>query len=136
MIELLKCITKNNICHKEKPLQSADIIKTQKSLILQGCPFLPVDFLSFLKHFNGVKASDSAILGIAPLEDDSLNIVEFNARFNFAENKAILGYDDSTFLIYDNTDNRYKLVDRYDMIVLDVFSDNELVYAINSILHL
>ena len=136
MIRILELIKSSRICHKEKPLQCVDIIKTQKDLVKMGCPFLPVEFVDFLKQFNGVKASDCAILGIPPLEDNSLNIVEFNKQFNGSTDVAILGYDDSVFLIYDNNENLYKLLDRADSVLLDEYGPDELVYALNSILHI
>ena len=104
MIELINYIKKSNFYHKEKPLQVTDIIKTQRELVRQGCPFLPTAFIEFLKYFNGIRASDSAILGIAPLDDKSLNIVDFNVRLNASKDVAILGYDDEVFLIYDGTE--------------------------------
>ena len=87
-------------------------------------------------QYNGVMASDSAILGIPPLENERLNIVDFNAEYNALPNIAILGYDDSAFLVYDNAENKYKLIDRYDGIMLDEYLEDELVYALNSILHI
>ncbi len=136
MIELINYIKKSNFYHKEKPLQVTDIIKTQRELVRQGCPFLPTAFIEFLKYFNGIRASDSAILGIAPLDDKSLNIVDFNVRLNASKDVAILGYDDEVFLIYDGTEDKYKLIDKHDMVVIDHFLNDELAYAINSILHL
>ena len=136
MKRFLELIDNSKICYKEKPLQSIDIIKTQKELVKSGCPFLPSEFIDFLKQYNGVMASDSAILGIPPLENERLNIVDFNAEYNALLNIAILGYDDSAFLVYDNAENKYKLIDRYDGIMLDEYLEDELVYALNSILHI
>ena len=136
MLRLFKLIESSNICHKEKPLQLIDVIKTQKDLVKMGCPFLPVEFIDFLKQFNGVSASDCAILGIPPLDDNRLNIVEYNMQFNASDDVAIIGYDDSAYLIYDNSENKYKLIDKNDMIVLEEFLNDELVYALNSILHI
>lgn len=136
MNRLLELIAKSDVCHKENALKSVDIIRTQKDLVKMGCPFLPVEFIDFLKHYNGVSASDCAILGVPPLEDDRLNIVEFNKQYNGSTNMAILGYDDSAFLVYDNNENLYKLLDRADLVLLDEYAPDELVYALNSILHI
>ena len=136
MNRLLELIAKSDVCHKENALKSVDIIRTQKDLVKMGCPFLPVEFIDFLKHYNGVSASDCAILGVPPLEDDRLNIVEFNKQYNGSTNMAILGYDDSAFLVYDNNENLYKLLDRADLVLLDEYAHDELVYALNSILHI
>ncbi|MBE6450673.1 MAG: hypothetical protein E7016_01770 [Alphaproteobacteria bacterium] len=136
MNRLLELIAKSDVCHKENALKSVDIIRTQKDLVKMGCPFLPVEFIDFLKHYNGVSASDCAILGVPPLEDDRLNIVEFNKQYNSSTNMAILGYDDSAFLVYDNNENLYKLLDRADLVLLDEYAPDEIVYALNSILHI
>ena len=136
MNRLLELIAKSDVCHKENALKSVDIIRTQKDLVKMGCPFLPVEFIDFLKHYNGVSASDCAILGVPPLEDDRLNIVEFNKQYNGSTNMAILGYDDSAFLVYDNNENLYKLLDRADLVLLDEYAHDEFVYALNSILHI
>lgn len=136
MNRLLELIAKSDVCHKENALKSVDIIRTQKDLVKMGCPFLPVEFIDFLKHYNGVSASDCAILGVPPLEDDRLNIVEFNKQYNGSTNMAILGYDDSAFLVYDNNENLYKLLDRADLVLLDEYAPDEIVYALNSILHI
>ena len=135
MIELLKYIKASQKCYKEEPLNVVDIIKTQKELVRIGCPFLPVDYIEFLTHFNGLRASDCAILGIAPLSDTQLDIVKFNAAYNNSSNIAILGYDDSVFLVYDNIEQKYKLIDKANSVVIEEFLNDELVFAINSILH-
>lgn len=136
MQRLLNLIEKNNVCHKEAPLKTVDVIKTQKELVKLGCPFLPVEYIDFLKQYNGVSSSDCAILGIPPLDDDRLNIVEYNSQFNASSDITILGYDDDAYLVYDNQENNYKLVERTTMQVLEVYSNDELVYALNSILHI
>ena len=100
-----------------------------------GFPFLPTDFLEFLRHYNGVKASDSAILGIPPLENPELDIKAFNQEFNAAPDKVILGYDDFVFLIYDHENKVYQLVDKSGALVLEEFAEDELGYALNSVLH-
>lgn len=135
MIELINYINKSNLCHKEEPLKVVDIIKTQKELVRMGYPFLPSDFIEFLTYYNGIRASDCAILGIPPLQDSKLNIVEFNAQFNNSINMSILGYDDSVFLVYDNIEQKYKLIDKSNMVMIEEFLNDELVFALNSILH-
>ncbi len=136
MIELLKYINSSCSCHKEESLQTIDIIKTQKELVKKGCPFLPKEYIEFLKNYNGISAADCGILGIPPLDDNRLNIIEYNANNNASTDVAILGYDDSTYLIYDNKENTYKLIDRVSTVVLETFLSNELAFALNSILHL
>ena len=135
MKRLLAQIAKSNRYIKEAPLEAVDIIKTQKKLVQQGYPFLPVEFIDFLKCHNGLSASDSAVLGIPPLENESLNILTFNQNYNAVANTAILGYDDMYYLLFDNLKQRYMLVDRIGFDVIEEYLSDELVYAINSILH-
>ena len=84
---------------------------------------------------TGTKRSDSAVLGIPPLENESLNILTFNQNYNAVANTAILGYDDMYYLLFDNLKQRYMLVDRIGFDVIEEYLSDELVYAINSILH-
>ena len=135
MKRLLAQIAKSNRYIKEAPLEAVDIIKTQKKLVQQGYPFLPVEFIDFLKYHNGLSTSDSAVLGIPPLENESLNILTFNQNYNAVANTAILGYDDMYYLLFDNLKQRYMLVDRIGFDVIEEYLSDELVYAINSILH-
>lgn len=134
MKRLLEQIAQTNRYKKEAPLETIDIIQTQKTLVKDGYPFLPVEFIEFLKHHNGLSATDSAVLGI--LKNNSpLDICTYNKVFNAIENTAILAYDDMTYLVFDNDENTYKLVDRTDFVTIDEYLSGELVYALNSILH-
>lgn len=134
MKRLLEQIAQTNRYKKEAPLETIDIIQTQKTLVKDGYPFLPVEFIEFLKHYNGLSATDSAVLGILK-NNSSLDIYAFNKVFNAIENTAILAYDDMTYLVFDNNENSYKLVDRTDFVTIDEYLSDELVYALNSILH-
>lgn len=135
MSEFLKFLEQSKYVKREKALNIKDVITAQKDLVRVGFPFLPTDFLEFLRHYNGVKASDSAILGIPPLENPELDIKAFNQEFNAAPDKVILGYDDFVFLIYDHEDKVYQLVDKSGALVLEEFAEDELGYALNSVLH-
>ncbi len=119
----------------ENPLAMKDVIQAQKELVRAGFPFLPVAFLNFLRHYNGVKAEDSAILGIPPLKNPMLDIKMFNCEHNVAADKVILGYDDFCFLVYDTENKVYQLVDRSSPLVVEEFAEDELGYALNSVLH-
>lgn len=135
MKQFLNFLAQSKYVELEKPLEIKDVIQAQKELVREGFPFLPTDFLEFLRHYNGVKAVDSAILGIPPLRHPDLDIKAFNQEFNTDSDKVILGYDDFGFLIFDAQNKLYQLVDRGGVMVLEEFADDELGYALNSVLH-
>lgn len=135
MEKFLNLLAHNKYLHKEEPLAVKDVILTQKKLVKRGYPFLPEAFLRFLQHYNGVSANDSAILGIPPLAESKLDIVKYNCEFNLNASLVILGYDDFGFLVYNHTLNCYQLVDKGGNMVLEEFADDELEYALISVLH-
>jgi hypothetical protein len=135
MEKFLKLLAQNKYLHKEEPLAVKDIILTQKKLVKRGYPFLPAEFLKFLQHYNGVSANDSAVLGIPPLADGRLDIVKYNREFNDDAASVILGHDDFGFLVYNQPLNCYQLVDKDSNMVLEEFADDELEYALISVLH-
>ena len=135
MEKFLNLLAQNKYLHKEGSLAVKDVILTQKKLVKRGYPFLPLEFLKFLQHYNGVSANDSAILGIPPLAESKLDIVKYNREFNDDASLVILGYDDFGFLVYNQTQNCYQLVDKGGNMVLEEFADDELEYALISVLH-
>lgn len=136
MKRLIELLQHNHFINPEKPLETKDVLVMQKKLVQEGYPFLPKAFLEFLKYYNGVEAMDSAVLGILPDSDSMLDVLNFNKAFNSSDDKTILAYDDSCFLVYDESSEKYLLLDRYSSDVLDQFMEDELVYGLNSVLHL
>lgn len=135
MENFLKLLAHNKYVHKEEPLAVKDVILAQKDLVKRGYPFLPTAFLEFLQCYNGLSANDSAILGIPPLIDSRLDIIKYNREFNRDAALVILGYDDFGFLVYNQLLNCYQLVDKDGNMVLEEFADDELEYALISVLH-
>lgn len=119
----------------EAPLESKNVILTQKELVRNGYPFLPVSFLEFLQLCNGISGIDSAILGVSPDGSDNLDIIAYNQLFNATADLVIIGYDDFAFLVYNRAQNLYQLVDRDSNMVLEGYQEQELKYALNTILH-
>ena len=77
MTNLYEMLDASQVIHKEKPLDTRLIIEFQKKLQKAGYPALPPAFLSFLKVYDGVLMTDSAVLGIEPSKSE-LNLFEFN----------------------------------------------------------
>lgn len=134
MNELFQLLARNADLKKGNPLLPKDIIGAQKELTHAGFPIIPEQFLLLLRQFNGIKSEDGAILGISP-KNRLLDILVFNKAHNASAQKIILGYDDFAFLVFDDTEQKYFLIDRTDGAELDDFLESEFSSAINSILH-
>lgn len=135
MKDLLNALQSESHVKKQPPLEVENVITAQKELCRKGYPLLPKEFLEFLKIYNGVQTSDSAILGIQP-ENKDLDIVGFNKIHNLSQRYVILGYDEFCFLVYDIEEKEYFLIDRENGDVMDDFLENELESALFSIIHI
>ena len=119
---------------QKTPFMTKDVIETQKELVKSGYPLLPLDFITFLKSYNGLRGEDSAILGISP-KNRELDIVVFNEIHNGSEDMIILGYDDFCFLVYDEQEKDYLFVDRTTGEELESFSADGLAEALSAVIH-
>lgn len=135
MRKLAEFLAQCGYVHLEKPLNVKNVVLAQKELTRQGLPMLPPFFLDFLRQYNGLSAQDSKILGIPPLANANLDIIEFNQDFNQSDDMVILGCDDFGFLVYNAAAKTYQLIDKDSSMVLEEFADNELEYAVMSVLH-
>ena len=134
MMNFIQTLKENGYKVQETRFAQKDVIETQKELVKQGYPFLPLEFISFLKSYNGLRGEDSAILGVLP-KDKGLDIVTFNEIHNGSKDMVILGYDDFCFLVYDELQKDYVLVDRETGDELESFSAEGLPEGLSSILH-
>jgi len=134
MMNFIQTLKENGYQTQSTPFSKQDVIESQKELVKKGYPFLPLEFISFLKSYNGLRGEDSAVLGIAP-KDNSLDIITFNEMHNESDDMVILGYDDFCFLVYDEQEKDYLLIDRTTGDELESFSADGLSEALNSILH-
>lgn len=132
MMDLYQTLNNNKHIQKEKPLEPRLIIEFQKKLQKAGYPALPAKFLAFLKVYDGVLMTDSAVLGIAPA-NQSLNLFDFNVLHNAPGSRLILGYDEFCYLTYDATEDIYFLTDRSFGDDLDDFE--EIDSALSAIIH-
>ena len=132
MTNLYDMLERSRHIRKEKPLETRLIIEFQKKLQKAGYPALPSEFLAFLKVYDGVAMTDSAVLGIAP-DNQALNLFDFNVLHNVPGNRLILGYDEFCYLTYDASENMYFLTDREVGDDLDDFEEIEA--ALSAIIH-
>ncbi len=133
-MNFIQTLKENGYKVQETRFAQKDVIETQKELVKQGYPFLPLEFISFLKSYNGLRGEDSAILGVLP-KDKGLDIVTFNEIHNGSKDMVILGYDDFCFFVYDEFQKDYLLVDRETGDELESFSAEGLPEGLSSILH-
>jgi|GEM_PF-4508939 len=134
MIDFIKALKEKGYQTQETPFKTKDVIEIQKELVKNGYPLLPLEFIGFLKYYNGLKGEDSAILGVLP-KDEWLDIVAFNEMHNGSKDMVILGYDDFCFLVYDEMQKDYLLVDRDTGDEVESFSADGLAEGLSSILH-
>lgn len=134
MNTLIQILKENGYPCQETPFSKQDVIETQKNLVKDGYPFLPIEFISFLQHYNGLRAEDCAVLGIHP-KDKMLDIITFNEIHNGSKDMVILGYDDFCFLVYDEKQKDYLLVDSQTGDELESYTADGLPEALNSIIH-
>lgn len=120
-----------NLCEKSEKNQSI-VSEFQKKLQKAGYPIVPSEFLAFLNVHNGILTEDYVVLGIEPM-NKSIDLLNFNLEHNTPGHRLIIGYDEFVFLVYDDLENKYILVDRYVGDDLDDFEDMEA--ALSSIIH-
>ncbi len=132
MTNLYEMLENQHTAHKEKPLEPRLVIEFQKKLQQAGFPPVPPEFLDFLKVYDGVLMTDSAVLGIKPVKRE-LDLFEFNQIRNTPGTRLILGYDEFCYLTYDSSEKMYFLTDRDFGDDLDDFEDFET--ALSSIIH-
>ncbi len=133
-MNFIKTLQENGYRLQKTSFSQKDVIETQKELVKMGYPFLPLEFIGFLKNYNGLKGEDCGILGISPA-DRVLDILVFNEIHNGSKDMVILGYDDFCFLVYDEVQKDYLLVDRQTGDELESFSADGLPEALNAIIH-
>lgn len=136
MSTLSRMILKSRQITPEAPWKVKDVIEAQKELVLKSGVFLPLSFIAFLKVCNGLEGADSAVLGIPPVKNERLNIINFNAQRDLPEKTLILGYDDFCFLVYDDHDKLYKLTDKETGMILESFEETKWEDALLSIIHI
>lgn len=135
MGELLNLIRKNKGSKTALPLQKKDIIAAQKELNKDKLSSLPADFIRFLEKCNGVEGVDSTILGIPPIQNQTLDLIAFNKLKNTPQGMIILGYDDFCFLVFDNNQEQYALISHDLQTTLETFEKEEWEDALLSIIH-
>lgn len=114
-------------------LEPEALIIAQKILHNMGLDFIPPSYVSFLKHYNGIKFDGAYLFGATV--DDDLDIVDKNAQIKKPHNTILLGYNDFDLLCYNFLLKQYQIVDRNDFEILDTFSDEEYEYALSKIMN-
>jgi len=136
MKKLMEILQHHKEFEVEVPLDVKDLILLQKNFAKNNYPMLPLSFLHFLQHANGVSSGESVILGINASSDELPDIVAYNQMFNETSDQVIIGYDDFDFLVYNHTAQKYQLIDREDNVVVEEYAENDLEKALTSVLHI
>ena len=126
-------VLKNKDYARGEELESEALIIAQKGLCNMGLDFIPHSYADFLKHYNGVKYDGAYLFGATV--DDDLDILDKNEQMARPENCILLGCNDFDLLCYNYRQKVYKIVDRTDFEVLDVYADNERDMALAQILN-
>lgn len=101
---------------QNEPASVADISRARVALKLAKLPPLPEEYEQVLMSFNGLSNDGPLLLGVEENNNFFPNVVKYNKDF-FKAAKAdflILGYDDFFYLIFDDNDKKYKIVDQDD----------------------
>jgi hypothetical protein len=115
--ELLDYIEENCEIGFNKGTTDIQIALANVKLKQANIPTIPKDFALLLKHFNGLSNNGSIILGVntgSPLFPD---LVDLNIKIFAEEDETsliILGYDEIFYLIYDDEEEIYRIIDKDD----------------------
>lgn len=96
------------------PLNKALFIAANIKLKNSNIPAIPDKFGELLFIFNGLSNEGSLIFGAEINSTLFVDLVKYNRAFfqGNPSNILILGYDEVFFLIYDNINKNYKIVDK------------------------
>ncbi len=113
MTDLVNILKSQSIgCNK--PLSEAQIKIANIKLKQCGLPEVPSDFVTILNESNGFSNEGALVFGIETASNFFEDLVSFNQKFfhNQSASKLILGYDECFYLLYEDKDKTYKIVDK------------------------
>lgn len=120
---------------RNNPASPNDISKVRVALKMAKFPAMPDEYEKILMSFNGLSNDGPVLLGVEEGNNFFPNVAKYNKEF-FKEFKAdflILGYDGFYYMIFDETDKKYKLVDQDDFgeIIVSEEIDGPLAYLLH-----
>ncbi len=130
MTSFIEMLQNRKFAQGEK-LEPEALIVAQKILVNSGLDFIPSSYVSFLKHYNGIKANGAYLFGATV--DDELDIADKNHEMLKPEGSLLLGYNDFDLLVFNYQTHQYQIIDREDLSVLDSYSEKELDFALTQI---
>ena len=101
---------------RNDPATAKDVSLTRVTLKMAKLPAMPDEYEKLLISFNGLSNDGPVMLGVEEGNNFFPNVAKYNKNF-FKESKAdflVLGYDDFYYMIFDETDKKYNIVDRDD----------------------
>lgn len=113
LIEIL-CANPDAECGKGA--DSREILLCSRKMQESGRAALPAGFREFLAAINGVYYDGAEIFGIYPQGGDFQDIVAANvsAEWEDGTHALLLGQSEGEFLLYDEDEAVYKLIDKFD----------------------
>jgi len=129
-MNFLQILQSNRFVVLSEPLDVKNIILLQKKLSTEGLPIVPKSFLDVLHFSNGIAFDTSYILGIFPDNAAIRDIYEENIRLGADKSTLLLGLSDFDFFVYKPQIEKYQILDRNDLSVLEEYSEENIFNAI------
>ena len=123
MQEIIDNIHKIGTAYKGRPLNTDKLILCQKKLKLNNLPLIPQEYVDFLHKYNSLACDGRWLFGVCPRDESDLDILTENALTPMANKTAnlILGYSELEYLLWNETESHYQIVDKSDFEVLKTY---------------
>ncbi len=114
--ELIDYIKQNDEVGCNKATSDVKIAIGVLKLKEAGLPEPSTDYYKLLRQFNGLSNNGGYVMGINPESTFFPNLIDYNLKEkeNLNTGEIILGYDDDYWLIYNQNNKNYKIVDPDD----------------------
>ena len=135
MLDFISSISNTDL-GKNSPATSADLSLARIALKKSDLPNLPEEYSQVLLKFNGLSNEGAVLLGVEKGNNFFPNVITYNQNF-FKGTKTdflILGYDNFYYLIFDEKDNKYKIVDQDDF--EEITSSAEISDCLTYLMHI
>ncbi len=124
MQKFLDNIHISGTAYKGKPLDAKKLIACQRKLKLNNFPLIPQEYVVFLHKYNSLACDGRWLFGVCPRDESDLDILAENS-LALVTNKAtnlVLGYSELEYLLWNENNGNYQIVDKSDFEVLKTYS--------------
>lgn len=104
-----------------------DIAETQRGLVDNKIIPMPNSYVNFLEHINGINYNGGEIFGVKPPRNLAGDVLDINLRQERfpKSNFLVLGVDEFDYLVYNQEQILYQIIDKSDLEVLEEYPDVE-----------